>query len=74
LLLEKNEIREEFPIKIISEADQKPFIDLVDRILAIKNENPEIDTKDLENEIDQLVYRLYELTDAEIKIVEGSVG
>ncbi len=74
MLLEKNEIREEFPIKIISEADQKPFIDLVDRILAIKNENPEIDTKDLENEIDQLVYRLYELTDAEIKIVEGSVG
>jgi adenine-specific DNA-methyltransferase len=63
---------EQNPIPVISEADQKPFIDLVDKILAIKNENPEIDTKDLENEIDQLVYKLYELTDAEIKIVEES--
>ena len=29
------------------------------------------DTQALENEIDTLVYRLYDLTDEEIRIVEG---
>lgn len=64
---------EQNPIPIISEEDQKPFIELVDKILAIKNENPDADIDDLENEIDQLVYQLYELTEEEIKIVEESV-
>ncbi len=30
------------------------------------------DTTDLENRIDQLVYRLYDLTPEEIEVVEGS--
>jgi hypothetical protein len=29
------------------------------------------DTQDLEKQIDQLVYKLYDLTDEEIQIVEG---
>ncbi|MDQ3633896.1 MAG: hypothetical protein M3405_05210 [Acidobacteriota bacterium] len=29
------------------------------------------ETEDLENKIDKLVYRLYDLTDEEIAIVEG---
>jgi adenine-specific DNA-methyltransferase len=29
------------------------------------------DTTNLENQIDQLVYKLYDLTEKEIKIVEG---
>lgn len=65
---------EQNPIPVISEEEQKPFLELVDKILAAKNENPEADTKDLEGEIDQLVYKLYDLTDEEIKIVEESVG
>lgn len=32
------------------------------------------DTSDLEKEIDQLVYKLYGLTEGEIKIVEGKKG
>lgn len=60
---------EKIPIKNISEKEQKPFIELVEKILkGRKNEN---DTTDLENQIDQLVYELYELTEEEIKIVEG---
>ena len=39
-------------------------------IVKIKSENKDTDTKDLEKEIDVLVYELYELTDGEIKIVE----
>jgi hypothetical protein len=33
-----------------------------------------IDTTTLEQEIDRLVYQLYELTEAEIKIVEGEIN
>jgi hypothetical protein len=49
---------------------QQPIIDLVDKILEAKKENPEADTSHWESEIDQLVYKLYDLTDEEIKIVE----
>ena len=60
-------------IPILNNKKQLPFIELVDRILAIKKDNPDADTSELENEIDQLVYQLYELTEEEIKIVEESV-
>jgi len=45
---------------------------LVDQILAAKKQNPQADTSYWEREIDQLVYRLYELTEEEIKIVENN--
>ena len=59
-----------FPIKIPS--DKTVITDLVNRIISIKRKNPSADTKDLESEIDRLVYQLYDLTDDEIKIVEQS--
>ncbi len=43
---------------------------LVDEILKKKKQNPDADTKDLEAQIDQLVYKLYNLTSEEIEIVE----
>ena len=43
---------------------------LVDRILAAKRTDPDADVSALENEIDQLVYLLYNLTPEEIAIVE----
>ncbi len=43
---------------------------LVDRIIDMKKNSQ--DTTDLENQIDQLVYRLYGLTPEEIEVVEGS--
>jgi hypothetical protein len=46
-------------------------MNLVERILAAKRANPQADTSELEREIDQLVYRLYGLTEEEIRIVEG---
>jgi hypothetical protein len=49
-------------------------IDQVNQILTAKKENPDADTIALEKEIDQLVYQLYELTEEEIKIVEGDMG
>ncbi|HHW19761.1 Eco57I restriction-modification methylase domain-containing protein [Thermodesulfovibrio thiophilus] len=61
---------EQLPIPKISESDQKPFIDLVDKILAAKAEDPDADTSELETQIDQMVYKLYGLTDEEIKVIE----
>ncbi len=44
---------------------------LVDEILKIKRQRGcNADTSDLEKQIDQLVYKLYNLTDEEIKIIE----
>jgi hypothetical protein len=68
-----------FPIKKISSSEQKPLIQLVDQILSItkdddylNNPNKQAKVKQLEKEIDQLVYELYELTPQEIEIVENS--
>jgi len=44
---------------------------LVEKILAAKKGNPQADTSTWEREIDSLVYRLYELTEEEIEIVEN---
>ena len=60
---------ETFPIPKISIASQRPFELLVDQILSAKAQNQ--DTQALERELDQLVYELYGLTEAEIAIVEG---
>jgi len=61
----------EIPIKIVPQMDQQPFIDLVDKILAAKKDNPQADTTAWEKEIDQLVYKLYDLEPEEIRIIEG---
>ena len=45
----------------------------VDKILDAKHIDPNAETFSLEDEIDKLVYALYDLTDEEITIVEGSV-
>jgi len=59
------------PIPNISVESQQPFIDLVTKILNLKEENPDNDTTELEKEIDLLIYKLYELTEEEINIIEG---
>ena len=59
------------PLPSATQAQQKPIIDLVDKILAAKKENPQADTSVWEEEIDRLVYKLYGLTKDEIKVVEG---
>ncbi len=64
-------------IKDIPPEQQKPFTQLVDQILSITKDDDYLDNPDkqakvkkLEKEIDQLVYKLYELIPEEIKIVE----
>ena len=64
------------PIKRISMTEQKPFVDLIDQILAMTKDedylaNPakQANVKEYERQIDQLVYKLYEVE--EIEVVEG---
>ena len=47
------------------------IIALVEQILESKAKDPTTDTKELESKIDSLVYKLYHLTNDEIKIIEG---
>jgi adenine-specific DNA-methyltransferase len=44
----------------------------VNQTLLIKSENPKADTQNPEQQIDTMVYELYDLTEEEIKIVEGN--
>lgn len=61
---------ERLPIPSATKEQQQSVIDIVDKILAAKKENPQADTADLEKQIDQLVYKLYNLTPAEIETIE----
>jgi type II restriction/modification system DNA methylase subunit YeeA len=47
---------------------------LVDKILAAKKENKNANTSNWEQEIDKLVYKLYDLTKEEIKIIEENIN
>ena len=60
------------PIPKISADEQRPYIELVDRILQAKAADPDADTSDLEESIDWLVYELYDLTDEETAVVEDA--
>ncbi len=69
----KSEFMKPFPIPPITEANQHLATQIkerVDKILAAKRANPNEDVSVLENEIDEIVYLLYDLTPDEIKIVE----
>ena len=59
------------PIPVLDENDQQPIILRVGEILKLKKVDPSSDTTVIESEIDRLVYKLYGLTEEEIKIVEG---
>ena len=64
----------DFPI--INKPDQNKkneLIQIVDQILSLKESDSSANITTLENEINQLVYELYGLTEEEIKIVEGSL-
>ena len=63
---------EQLPIPSISAVNRRHLTHLADRILAAKAVNPSADTSKDEAEIDRLVYQLYNLTDEEIAVVEGS--
>ena len=60
---------EEFPIPEVDKKTEKEIINLVEKIIEGKKKG--IDTRELEGEIDKIVYTLYDLTIEEINIVEN---
>lgn len=66
---------EKLPIPKITESNQTlcdEIVALVDRILEVKAKDSTTDTSKLESQIDKLVYKLYNLTNKEIKIIESN--
>lgn len=65
---------EKLPIPKINSKNQKladELINLVDEILKAKEQDKNANTQELENKINSLVYKLYNLTEEEIKIIEN---
>ncbi|EAL9707192.1 class I SAM-dependent DNA methyltransferase, partial [Campylobacter coli] len=65
---------EKLPIPKINSKNQKiadELINLADEILKAKEQDKNANTQELENKINSLVYKLYNLTEEEIKIIEG---
>ncbi|MFO0507382.1 MAG: Eco57I restriction-modification methylase domain-containing protein [bacterium] len=58
------------PIKVADTKTQEIIETLVDQILTKKSQDNAANTTDLENKIDTLVYKLYDLTEEEIKTVK----
>ncbi|ECP6332982.1 class I SAM-dependent DNA methyltransferase [Campylobacter jejuni] len=65
---------EKFCIPKINSKNEKladELINLVDEILKAKEQDKNANTQELENKINSLVYKLYNLNEEEIKIIEG---
>ncbi len=65
---------EKLPIPKINSKNQKiadELVNSVDEILKAKEQDKNANTQELENKINSLVYKLYNLTEDEIKIIEG---
>ena len=64
----------QIPIPNATTTQKISISQLVDQILAAKRTNPDADVFELENEIDQIVYSLYDLTLEEIAIVKEAAN
>ncbi len=74
----KGEFIKRFPIPKISTTEQQVFADFVNRVLSLtqsedyfQNPQKEAKVKEYERQIDQMVYKLYGLSEEEIEIIEG---
>ena len=83
----RTEFLEQLPIKKVSKDKQNQFVERVDRIISLKKRLCEIgdkktderqrieeEVKKTDAEIDELVYKLYGITEPERKIIEDSFG
>lgn len=63
---------EEIPIALCDKKNQKSIIKLVEKIIKLKECNPNAEITEFEKEIDKFVFSLYDLTEAEIQIIENA--
>lgn len=60
---------EQLPVPVPSAKDEKVLTKLVDKVLAVKN--AKMDSSDIEKEIDAIVFKLYNLTFDEVKVIDS---
>jgi len=61
----------QLPVPVTTNEKQDQVVGLVDQILQARKLNSIADVEKIERQIDELVYDLYGLTDAEIALIEG---
>ena len=68
------------PVVLVDNTSQRPFINVVENILNITSNanylndpDKQVQVREYERQIDQMVYELYGLTPEEIEIVESSI-
>ncbi|NCR40871.1 MAG: N-6 DNA methylase [Microcystis aeruginosa W13-11] len=67
----KPSVIEQIPLVVANNTiNCKYIVFLVDKILTAKKDDPTADTSELEKQIDHLVYKLYQLTYNEVKIID----
>lgn len=60
-----------FPVPVLLDAQQKPIVKLIETILKEKNNN--IITRNMELQIEKIVYKLYDLTKEETDFIESNL-
>ncbi|MEI6435214.1 MAG: TaqI-like C-terminal specificity domain-containing protein [Bacteroidota bacterium] len=68
----KKAFMEQIPVPVPTELQEKQMNELVDKIIAQKQQGGNSDGN--EGKIDELVYKLYEITPEEQKIIEGNLS
>jgi len=58
------------PIRLISMEGQKPFIEFCKKIEKLKSKNENADITELDNDMNIRVFKLYELTYDEVKVID----
>ena len=61
------------PIPIVDQVTQNLVVSLIDKILDLKLCEQDVDTSYYEQQIDDIVYKLFGLTDEEIAVIEESL-
>jgi len=61
------------PITLANKTIVETIESRVEQILSSKQQKPQADTSDLENQIDIMVYKLYDLTYDEVKIIDPEI-
>lgn len=64
---------ENIPVKQINQETQKRIVRIVDNILEYKKVKQNHDTSDFEQQLDNIVYRLYDLTYDEVKVIDPDI-
>lgn len=70
LAINKNTIEQLPFIGTVNKIVECSIVELIEQIITAKKSDPKADTSALENQIDQMVYKLYELTYDEVKVID----